>query len=951
MRLARLLIVLGVLTFPVASYAQEATLTGTITDATGGVLPGVTVSAVHEATGNRFTAVTDERGIYRIPARVGAYQITAELSGFTTVTRGGLQLLVGQTATVNLQMSPSSVQETVTVTAEAPLLNVATSSLGGNIDPQQVQELPVQGRQWMSLAMLAPGSRMTSPASTTPLPDRNTGEQREFQLTIDGQQVASELGFGGQPRYSQDSIAEFQFISNRFDATQGRSSGVQVKAITRSGTNRLSGSVRGNFRDSHFNASNPVLHRVVPIDNQQLAFTLGGPILRDRLHYFGHFEYEREPRSSIWNTPYPAFNVELKGKNSIKMGGGRLDYQVSPQIRLMGKVSEGRSFQPFTAGNNQHPAATGSNAETNREYLGQLTQVLSNRALNEVKVGYARWIFENANLTHWSNHWQAANGVTTGSPRITFTNFTIAGNTFYPRYGAQDIWSFRDDFSFSYDARGRHDLRAGVDVLRQIDDGSNCQVCMGRIDARGGPTPANIEALFPDPFNADTWNLAAISPITRTYDIGIGDFTTHDIRPQIGTWVQDDWQLSSKLTLNLGLRYDLSVNASGNEYDIPRFHEAGRPDDRNNIQPRVGFAYRLSDQTVLRGGSGLYFAVPLSVETFWMAQINRLRVIQLTNDGRPNFAADPLNGQPLPTLAQADQRFCHVRNVPGCLRLAIQELIGPEKYTRDLARTWQTSLGMQHQIGNTMAVEMDYVYSQGRHEKDVIDNVNLTFNPATGANYPFSDISRRAYPDYGLISLIARTGWSSYHAFQTAFTKRLSNRWQGSATYTLSALRSAEAPPHSGLEQVPFPTAPDFGGEFTFDATDQRHRAMFNGIWTIGRGLQASGLFYLGVGERAATNYGGDLRGYGGGGSARLRPDGTIVPRNDFTQPARRRFDLRLQQRIPLPGRASIDGIAEVFNLFNSPNWTITTQESSPQFGQHTSGENRTAQLGFRLTF
>ena len=951
MTLAARLLVLGLLAYPVVASAQEATLTGTVTDSTSGVLPGVTITAIHQATGNRFTAITDERGIYRVPARVGAYQLTAELQGFTTVTQTGLQLLVGQTATVNLQMVPSTVQETVTVTAEAPLLNISTSSLGGNIDPQQVQELPVQGRQWMSLAMLAPGSRMTSPASTTPLPDRNAGEQREFQLTIDGQQVASEMGFGGQPRYSQDSIAEFQFISNRFDATQGRSSGVQVKAITRSGTNRLTGSVRGNFRDSSFNAENPVLGRVVPIDNQQIAFTLGGPIRRDRLHFFGHFEYEREPRASIWNTPYPRFNVQVDGQETIKMGGGRLDYQISPAVRVMGKFSEGRRFQPFGAGNNQHAAATGSNAETNKEYLGQLTQVLGSRALNEIKVGYARWIFVNQNLTTWSNHWQAPNGVTTGSPRITFTGFTIAGNTFFPRHGAQDIWSFRDDFSFSYNARGRHDMKAGVDYLRQIDDGNNCQVCMGRIDARNGPVPANIEALFPDSFNADTWNLAAISPLVRTYDIGIGDFTTHDTRPQFGAWVQDDWQMTSSLTVNLGLRYDLSVNASGNEYEIPNFHPAGRPNDTNNVQPRLGLAYRLNDETVLRGGSGLYFAVPLSVETFWMAQINRLRVLQFTNDGRPNFAADPLNGQPLPTLAQADQRFCHVRNVPGCLRLAIQELMGPDEYTRDLARTWQTSLGMQRQVGRTMAFELDYVYSQGRHEKDVIDNVNLTFNPATGANYPFSDITRRAYPDYGLISLIARTGWSSYHALQSSVTKRLSNRWQGSATYTLSSLKSAEAPPHSGLDQVPFATAPDYGGEFTFDASDLRHRAMFNGIWNVGRGLQASGLFYLGVGERAVTSYGGDLRGYGGAGSARLRPDGTIVPRNDFTQPARRRFDLRLQQRIPLPGRAAIDGIAEVFNLFNSSNLTISTQESAAQFGLPTLGENRTAQFGFRLTF
>src|SRR5688500_12456583 len=145
----------AILALPVAGYAQEAVLTGSVTDSTGAVLPGVTVTAVNEATGNTFTAVTDDRGLYRIPARVGAYRMTAEVQGFTTLTRTGVQLLVGQTANINLQMAPSTVQETVTVTAEAPLLNVSTSSLGGNVDPQQVQELPFAGRNWMGLALLA----------------------------------------------------------------------------------------------------------------------------------------------------------------------------------------------------------------------------------------------------------------------------------------------------------------------------------------------------------------------------------------------------------------------------------------------------------------------------------------------------------------------------------------------------------------------------------------------------------------------------------------------------------------------------------------------------------------------------------------------------------------------------------------------------------------------------
>jgi len=158
------------LTLPVMAFAQEATLTGTVTDATGGVLPGVTVTAVNDATGNTFDAVTDERGIYRMPVRVGTYQITVQLPGFTTVQRTGVQLLVGQTAAVNAQLSPSTVQETVTVTAEAPLLNVSTSSLGGNVDPTQVQELPVNGRNWMALALLAPGSRTSSTNANSPLP-------------------------------------------------------------------------------------------------------------------------------------------------------------------------------------------------------------------------------------------------------------------------------------------------------------------------------------------------------------------------------------------------------------------------------------------------------------------------------------------------------------------------------------------------------------------------------------------------------------------------------------------------------------------------------------------------------------------------------------------------------------------------------------------------------------
>src|SRR5213593_3810575 len=249
----RLLVVCAILALPVAASGQEATLSGTVIDSTGGVLPGATLTAVHETSGNTFEGVTDERGIFRISARAGTYRVTAVLSGFSTVTRSGLELLVGQQAIVNFQLPPSAVQESITVTGEAPLLDLTSSRMGGNVDPRQTQELPVNGRDWLALSTLAPGMRANA-TDQGPTTGERLGN-REFQLNLDGQEVSvAQGGNRGQPRFSRDAIAEFQFLSSRFDATQGRSTGIQVNAITRSGSNIAAGSFSGYFRDDNFNA-------------------------------------------------------------------------------------------------------------------------------------------------------------------------------------------------------------------------------------------------------------------------------------------------------------------------------------------------------------------------------------------------------------------------------------------------------------------------------------------------------------------------------------------------------------------------------------------------------------------------------------------------------------------------------------------------------------------------
>jgi hypothetical protein len=969
------LVLIGILAmFPSRAFAQEATFNGVITDSSGAVLPGVTVTALLEATGNTFVAVSDERGFYRIPVRVGTYRITAELPAFATIERPGIQILTGQTSTINMQMSPSTLQETVTVTGEAPLLHVATSSLGGNIDPTQVQEMPSEGRNWMALLLIAPGSRSTSANPAEPLETRNANRTREYQTNVDGMQFANTMGGGGQPAFSQEMIAEFQYISNRFDATQGRSSGVQVNMITKSGTNRYAGSLRGNFRDDRFNAANPVIGRVVPITNQQFAGSLGGPIMRDRLHFFGFHEYERAPKNEVWNTPFPRFNVELSGTSTVRHEGGRLDYQFSPETRLMVKGNKTNTHDPFGPGNNQHPAATAVGWTISDGLVASLTKVLSNRALNETLVGYSSYLFGESNLTHWSNHWMAKGGpfgpITTGSPRITLTGFTILGNNAAPRYRVQGLYSAKDNFTFSYDAHGRHDLKTGGEFMLEEIYTSNCTQCMGVIDARGGPLPSNLEQLLPDPFDVDTWNLAGLSSVTRRYTLGIHKSRRTPERVwDYSAYVQDDWHPASKLTLNLGVRYDLMWDMFQNQQEFLPIMRAGRPQNTKNIQPRFGFAFQLNPATVLRGGIGKYYGEMLS--RTYPGESKTVALVEVANDGRADFAANPFNGPP-PTFEQAKATACSApeqaanfaawkaRNYAGnapCLLLASGE-VNPPAGAYNVNNSWQSSIGFQRLFGTSMEIESDYVYTRGRNEGWGHLNLNIAFDPTTGVNYPYTDRTKLPYPEFGILAMTLQNARSAYHGVITSFTKRMSHHWQASGTYTLAGFWNAVGAPFMGVPgstpiEVPFALAQDLKGEWSLAEGDQRHRVVLNGIWKVGRGFQLSGIHYASAGDRTATSYGGDLRNLGAGSveRQRLRPDGTIVPRNAFTQPARNRTNVRVQQKIPLPSRVSMDVMAEAFNVFNRPNWTITTQEQSPQYLKRTAGENRTMQFGFRVTF
>jgi hypothetical protein len=956
-----MILVAAIVWFPLYGYAQEATLIGQVTDSTGAVLPGVVIRAHHQASGNTTEVVTDERGGFRIPARIGVHEITAELAGFTTVTRAGLTLAVGQELVVSLQMSPSSVQENIIVTAEAPLVDPTSARPSGVVTTRQIEDLPTNGRNFLDLTLMARGATANSVRETP----TDTGQRGDYQINIDGQQVTTQLLARMNPSYSRDAIAEFEFVANRFDATQGRSLGSQLNVITKSGTNRFAGTVAGYFRDSSLNAADFIQQRVLPYSNQQISGTFGGPIVRNKAHFFGSYEYEREPQILTFDSRFPSFNIDSEEFNREQLKGfGRFDYELSLQNHLSARYTK-YDVRPFLEGGGalKHPSATNTYELHTHSTVGSVTSVIGNRAVNEVRAGYSDSWDQRDNIVNdpvsktkypsnlpgnRTNCFLFLGGYQIGTCAASPTNFL------------NDVWSFRDQFTYTFrKGRGSHTMKAGGEALIHNTIQGSCGLCYGVFDAAGGPIPANVESLFPVWNDPSTWRTGApeLARIIRQFEWVTGDVNPSLRHPDYAVWLQDDWTMSRRLTLNLGLRYDVSINKYANDIEFLPFLPAGRTDDMNNFAPRIGFAFTPNDRTVIRGGFGQYYTgLGNTIPTQNVQAAIATELLQL-NDGRPDFVANPFNGE-APTLVQVK-----AAGVEESVLDPISAVHPIEPYS------FQMSIGVERQIGQKLAVSMDFLVYEARDEGGAggrpgtrgffVQNINLSYNPATGANYPFTDRSRRPYPNWGPVGVAQFGAESSRRSLEFGFQKRLSNRWQASGTYALSRLRDFEPQPAN----VGFRLADDFEGEWTLAATDQRHRAVFSGIWEVGYGFQVSSLYFYGSGQRRATTYGGDLRRMGSFSTNRLRPDGSITPRNNFVGAPLHRMDLRLQKRFAF-GRVRVDGMAEVFNLFNHENYgSYVTVESNRSYGlptatagsssslQNVAYQSRSGQLGFRVAF
>ncbi len=469
----------------VTAYAQEGSISGIVSDETGAVLPGVTVTVTSLETGRQFSTPTRDRGEYRlvnVPA--GIYKIQATMPGFSTVVIPKIELLVGQNRTVPIGLKVSTSEE-ITVTGEAPLVDTKSSAVAGNIDRREMEQLPLQGRNWMELAMMVKGITANSVVDTPGVRDR------QFQLNLDGQEITQQVagsGFG-QPRFSREAIAEFQVVTNLFDITMGRSQGIQVQAISRSGTNKTTGSVYGFMRDDKFNAKDFITNTVLPYSNQQIGAAIGGPIVKDKMHYFLSYEYEREPGTILSAPPSlsgQTFSFPSKlTQNSIL---GRLDRQTAGKDHFSLRGSYWDWKNPFTQVSGiEHPSQAADRSRIALNFIGNWSRVINSDMSQEVKVGYTHF--------NWKNG--LAIPALANSPSLAFPGQAIGQRRNYPQEFYQNTVSLRYDLSWH---KGKHDMKIGAEFLRWHDTGQWQLLSRGEFVFTA--VPADLSRRIP----AASWN-------------------------------------------------------------------------------------------------------------------------------------------------------------------------------------------------------------------------------------------------------------------------------------------------------------------------------------------------------------------------------------------------------------------------------------------------------------
>src|SRR5436853_2375517 len=722
-----------------AQATASATIQGTVTDKSGAVVSGAQVVAKNKATDVSRTATTSDEGYYKFELLpVGTYTVTVSKAGFGTVAQT-IETLIGQTATVNAQLSPGATSEVIEVTSEAPLLDQAKTSVSQNITPSEVEELPMVGRDVANLAYLAPGVKATD--SYDPTKNRyailsvNGENGRNVNVTVNGIDNKDNTVGGPVMQLPLEAVQEFQISTQRFSAENGRSEGAAINMITKQGTNVYHGSLFGYFRDSALNTDEKVpdglggqSKKHPSYSRQQFGGSVGGPFKKDKL--FGFFALERErEHQGLEETGTSLTELTLAKTAGLAAQpaavlprpfyeyryNGRADWLInaknSAYISYNSQANNSLNDQSDGTGD-----LTNGNFTNNHLQLANLTlnTLISNTTINQLTFGYQYW--NNLIDSHIS------------APLVTFPSASFGTNGNVPQQSFQRKWQFKDDVSKTI---GRHTLKAGADYIWNPVEGGFFEFNSTlEIDFVADPsTILSDSAKYPQGF--------ATAGAVGSMSISNGDPYFLVATKQLGLYLQDDWKVSRRLTLNLGLRWDKDFNMIGGaDIKTRRTYQElvalnspiSNPyvsriasDDTKDFSPRVGFAYDLTGagKHVLRGGFGLYYGnsfqnIPLFMEQHANPTIFQT-VLSLSSPSDPVPGTGLTLGQwqygvsPLPTLPPPSTTLADG---------AVGRIIDPN-YRNPVAEEF--NVGYSWALNSNSVFEAEYTHVLGLHENKTIN--------------------------------------------------------------------------------------------------------------------------------------------------------------------------------------------------------------------------------------